>query len=75
MLFQTCPGELSGLAMGERKFRFNGKSYIIDAKNRLFCSLNFEDESGMFSKNKWQFVDQMDGEIVRVKEEFIRKFF
>jgi hypothetical protein len=61
VIFQTCPGELSGLAVGDRKFKFKGKSYIVDPRHRLFCAINFEDESGMFSKNKWQFSDQMDG--------------
>jgi hypothetical protein len=29
----------------------------------------------MFSANKWKHSDQMDGEIVRVTDSFIRKFF
>ncbi len=61
--------------MGDRKFRFKGKTYVVDSKNRLFCAINFEDSSGMFSKSKWQFSDQIDGEIVRVTESFIRSFF
>lgn len=47
----------------------------MDSKNKLFCALNFEDDSGIFSKNKWQFCDQMDGEIVRITDDFVRKFF
>ena len=61
--------------MGERKFRFRGKTFVVDSKNRLFCAINFEDPSGMFSKTKWEFNDQMDGEIVRVTDSFIRSFF
>ena len=50
--------------MGDRKFRFRGKTFVVDSKNRLFCAINFEDPSGMFSKSKWEFNDEMDGEIV-----------
>ncbi len=64
------------MVMGNRKFRFKAKTYVLDAKNRLFCAINFEDESaGLFSKSKWKYSDQIDGEIVRVSEAFIRKFF
>lgn len=41
VVFQTAPGEVSGLAVGDRKFRFKGKTYIMDPKNRLFCAINF----------------------------------
>lgn len=41
MAYQTAPGEVSGLTVGDRKFRFKGKTYVIDAKNRLFCAVNF----------------------------------
>jgi hypothetical protein len=75
VVFQTAPGEVSGLAVGDRKFRFKGKTFVMDAKNRLFCSIDFEDESGLFSKKKWKFEDQIDGEIVRVSEGFVRNFF
>lgn len=63
------------MAVGDRKFRFKGKTFVVDARNRLFCAVNFEDESGMFSKNKWKWEDQVEGEIVRVSEAFIRSFF
>lgn len=43
VVFQTAPGEVSGLAVGDRKFRFKGKTFVVDAKNRLFCAINFED--------------------------------
>jgi len=64
-----------GLAVGDRKYRIKGKTFVIDAKNRLFCSINFEDQSGLFSKNKWKFSDQMDGDVVRVNEGFVQRFF
>ncbi len=76
VVYQTAPGEVSGLVVGNRKFRFKGKTFIVDAKNRLFCAINFEDEtSGIFSKSKWKFTDQFDGEILRVSEPFVRSFF
>lgn len=59
VLFQTPPGEVSGLAIGDRKYNIKGKSYIIDPKNQLFCTIAFEDESSIFSQNRWQFSDQM----------------
>lgn len=59
IVFQTCPGEFSGLNYGDRLFHYIGKTFIIDSKNKLFCYLKFEDDSGFFSKNKWTYKDQL----------------
>ena len=66
---------MAGLNYGDRLFNFIGKTYIVDSKNKLFCSLNFEDESGFFSKNKWKYKDQIEGYIYKVTDGFIRRFF
>lgn len=72
---QTAPGELSGLAIGDRKYRYKDRMYVYDAKNCLYSEILFEDpEAGFFSKGKWSHADQIGGQIVRVTPEFIRKF-
>ena len=58
-MFQTAPGEVSGLAVGDRKYRIKGKMIVLDPKNLLCSVINFEDESGIFSNNKWKYIDQM----------------
>lgn len=49
--------------------------FVIDPKNRLCCFVNFQDEAGMFSSKKWKFTDQMDGQIYKVSEGYVRSFF
>lgn len=66
---------MSGLVAGNRKYRIKGKMFVLDVKNRIFCCVNFEDPSGFFSSNKWTFNDQLEGEIVKVSQAYIRRFF
>lgn len=75
VIFQTAPGEVSGLAVGDRKYRIKGKMIVIAAKSRYCCVINFEDDSGMFSGKKWKYSDQMEGTICRVSPGYVHNFF
>ena len=57
--FQTPPAEFSGFAIGDRKFNFVQKGYYFDQNNNLFSEMCFEDQSGIFSGNKWKYRDQV----------------
>ena len=61
MVFQTAPGEISGLAVGDRKYRIKGRMIVLQPKSRLCSIIKFEDDSGLFSSKKWTFSDQMEG--------------
>ena len=39
----------------------------------MFCELKFEDDGGFFSKKKRNYADEIEGELVRVKEDFMKK--
>ena len=41
VIFQTPAGELSGLAMGDRRFNYLGKGYYLDKVNQLYCEMKF----------------------------------
>lgn len=58
IIFQTAPGEVSGFTIGARTFRFKGRTFVIDPKNRLYCDLNFQEDVGVFQKKKWEKEDQ-----------------
>jgi hypothetical protein len=75
VLFETAPGEVSGLAVGDRKYRIKGKMMVLDPQNRFCSVVSFEDESGLFSAKKWHFSDQMEGSIWRVTPSFVRSYF
>jgi hypothetical protein len=59
VIFQTAPGEISGLAVGDRKFRIKGKMIVLDPKYRLCCVIDFEEQTGLFSSKTWKYSDQM----------------
>ena len=65
--FQTPSAEFSGFAVGDRKFQFKDKGYYFDQENNLFGEMSFEDASGFFSKEKWKYRDQVEGQILTVK--------
>jgi len=46
--------------MGDREFNFKSKGYYYDEGNNLFSEMFFEDQAGIFSSNKWKFVDQVE---------------
>ena len=75
VLFQTAPGEVIGLAVGDLKYRIKGKMTVIDIKNRLYSIIGFEDQAGIFSSKKWEMSDQMEGSIWKVSPGCIRNFF
>ena len=75
IFFPTAPGEVSGLAVGDRKYRIKGKMLVISPKSKLCSVVSFEDESGIFSSKKWVFCDQMEGTIARITDSFVRNFF
>lgn len=60
--------------MGDREFNFKAKGYYFDEGNNLYAEMNFEDQAGMFSSNKWKFVDQVEAECLSVSSEFLNKF-
>lgn len=60
--------------MGDRRFNINGKGYYVDLKNGLYCEMKVENSGGLFSKKKSEFIDTLEGEICRVKPEFLSKF-
>lgn len=66
VFFQTAPGEVSGLAVGDRKYRIKGKMIVVSPRSRLCSVVNFEDDSGFFSSKKWAYSDQMEGYICRI---------
>lgn len=72
VLFSTPAGQLSGLAMGDRRFNVRGSGLYFDEENGYFCELSMENKGGMFSKKR-QFGDQIDGQILKVKHDYIRK--
>lgn len=37
IVFQTPPAEISGLAMGDRRFNFKDRGIYFDVKNLYFC--------------------------------------
>ena len=74
ILFQTPAGELSGLAVGDRRINLIERGYYVDQKNNLYCEMKFVDDGGFFSKKKRNFIDELSGTIVRVKPGFITKF-
>ena len=41
MVFQTAPGEISGLAVGDRKYKIKGKMIVLDPSNKFCSSINF----------------------------------
>lgn len=41
VMFQTAPGQVSGLAVGDRKYRIKGKMIVIDPKHRLCSVIKF----------------------------------
>lgn len=60
--------------MGDRKYQFKSKGYYYDYGNNLFSEMCFEDNSGIFSSNKWKYRDQVEAEILTVKTDFMNKF-
>jgi hypothetical protein len=72
VLFQTPPAELSGLAVGDRRFNIKGKGVYLDQGNCFFCEMKFE--SGGFWGSKREFIDQIDGEVLKVRSEFVSKY-
>ena len=48
---------------------------VLDPKNHLCSVVNFEDESGIFSSNKWKYSDQIEGKIWEVAPGYVRNFF
>ena len=57
IMFQTPAGELSGLAMGDRRINLIDRGYYMDQGNQIYCEMKFIDEGGFFSKKKRQFID------------------
>ncbi len=55
---------------GNRQFNYLGKGFYYDMKNRLYSELKFQEETGMFSKGKWKYRDEVEAEIMRVKESY-----
>ena len=51
-----------------------GRGVCLDKENNLFCELKFESGGGFFSGKKWEFSDQMEGSIIQVKPDFMKKF-
>lgn len=49
------------------------RGIYADIKNNYFCEMKME-SGGFFGKKKRDFVDQIDGDIMRVKSEFMKKF-
>lgn len=37
IVFQTPPAEISGLAVGDRRFNFKNQGIYLDIKNLYFC--------------------------------------
>ena len=60
VVFSTPAGEISGLAMGDRKFNVKGSGCYFDEKNGYFCEMVMESRSGMFGKKR-ELSDQIDG--------------
>ena len=46
----------------------------MDIKNNLFLELKFTSDEGFFSKKKWEFIDQIEGELLKVTPAFMQKF-
>ena len=74
ILLQTPPGEMSGLAVGDRRFNIKGKGLYIDKKNNYFCEMKFQDDGGFFNKKKRTYLDELTGDILKVRESFTAKF-
>lgn len=39
--FNTPPGEMHGIIIGDRKLTLAKKSYYIDEANRIFCEVSW----------------------------------
>lgn len=63
---------ISGIILGERSFNFEDQMFIIDSKNRLFCSIKLGKEKGSFFSMSSEHDDCVNGKIVRVTESFIK---
>lgn len=70
---------ISGIVLGERSFNFEDQStsfailvFVIDSKNRLFCSMRLGKEKGSFFSISSEHDDCVNGKIVRVTESFIK---
>jgi hypothetical protein len=61
VLFQTPPVELSGLAMGSKRFNIIGTGYYIDEKNRFFAEMRFARKGATHGENGREFDDQIEG--------------
>ena len=48
---------------------------VLDPKNRLCSCITFQEETGLFATKKWKYTDQMEGDIVKVSDGFVRNFF
>lgn len=48
---------------------------VLDPKNRLCSCITFQEETGLFAAKKWKYTDQMEGDIVKVSDGFVRNFF
>ena len=60
IVFQTPPGQISGLAMGDRRFNIKDKGYYADLTNNYYCEMKMEATGGFFgSKKKRDSTDQI----------------
>lgn len=66
-------GIMQGTAFGRRYFYMDGKFYIYDLENRLYCEMEFNLSSdSIFKKNK-NSKDSFVGKIWRINTKFVEK--
>ena len=66
LLYQSPPGELSGLSFGDRCYNFKSKAYILDMKNGLYGEIRFQDTGGFFGKNKLEYDDEINEHLINL---------
>lgn len=64
--FNTPPGEMHGIIMGERKLALAKKSYYIDEGNRLMCEISWGKNKNS-RREESQMRDFFSGKIVKLK--------
>ena len=64
VMFQTPPGELSGVVYGQRKLTLHGKTRFYDQEEGLFCELVWGRGKGKNPIEKYE--DYLEGNIIKL---------